>query len=315
MTQLHATEITLDPGTPEWVAEMTASKVAAVLGLSPWESPFSLWYRMAGQLGPDPETPQQTRGHYLEPAVATWLADQYDLRLSPGRCWRSTVHPWQVASPDRLAGYLFRGADATQHADAVVEVKTAADWEHWGPDGGDEIPPYYRVQVIWQCDTLGLPKGYVGVLLPRLEFRGYVITPEPGEAEFIRDQARAFLDSLAASEPPDVDGHSETYRAVRRLHPEIDGTDAPVEPQLAYAYAASVQGLAAAKAEAQLRQSQLAVAMGDARRAVLLGDGDQATVVANRQAGPTGQPYVKATQSKRTLAALAALHTQEETDE
>ena len=30
------------PGSPEWQRLMTASKVAAVLGLSPWQSPRNL---------------------------------------------------------------------------------------------------------------------------------------------------------------------------------------------------------------------------------------------------------------------------------
>ena len=38
----------LQPGSPDWQTRMTASKVAAVLGLSPWESRFSLWHRMSG---------------------------------------------------------------------------------------------------------------------------------------------------------------------------------------------------------------------------------------------------------------------------
>jgi hypothetical protein len=37
---VNADPISLVPGSAEWLREMTASKVAAVLGLSPWESPF-----------------------------------------------------------------------------------------------------------------------------------------------------------------------------------------------------------------------------------------------------------------------------------
>jgi len=38
----------LEPGSAGWYQFMTASKVAAAMGLSPYESPFSLWHRMAG---------------------------------------------------------------------------------------------------------------------------------------------------------------------------------------------------------------------------------------------------------------------------
>jgi hypothetical protein len=219
-----------------------------------------------------------------------------------------------VASPDRLAGPSWvqepHSPAMLRDVQAVVEVKTAADYGEWGPDGTDEIPPHYRVQAVWQCDTLGLPEAYVGVLLPRLEFRGYVIRPADGEAEWLRQEARAFLDSLAAQEPPDVDEHSATYAALRVLHPSIvpkgqEGSDVPVGADLAVPYARSVLALKAAETEYGLQRNKLAVHMGTARRAVY----DDRTV-AIRQPGPTGTPYPKAG-TARVLAAIA----QEEPDE
>lgn len=306
---MNADPIVLEPGTPEWLREMTASKVAAVVGLSPWQSRFSLWYEMNGVVPHQSGTPEMDRGHYLEPAVCSWLADQYGLVLAPGQCWRHRERPWQVASPDRLAVGL--GTDrahiggAEGEALAVVEVKTdAGGKEEWGPDGSDEIPPGYRVQAVWQCDTLGLPLAYVGVLLPRLEFRGYVIEPAPGEAEWLRTEARAFLDSLAAGDPPDVDMHSATYNTLRVLHPQIapKGSaeeDVDVPPSLAVPYARSVLGLRAAEDEYNLRRNELAAHMGTHRRAVY----DQRTL-AIRQPGPTGTPYPKAG-TARVLAAIS----------
>lgn len=307
-----ADPIVLEPGTPEWLREMTASKVAAVVGLSPWQSRFSLWYEMAGLVPHQGPTPQMDRGHYLEDAVARWLSDQYGFEIEPGLCWRNRSRPWQVASPDRLAvGRQVRpGGGFETVTEAVVEVKTAADYGEWGPDGTDEIPPHYRVQAVWQCDTLGLPQAYVGVLLPRLEFRAYKIVPAPGEAEWLRTEARTFLDSLAAGDPPDVDEHSATYSALRVLHPTIvpkgqEGSDVPVAADLAVPYARSVLGLRAAEDEYQLQRNKLAVHMGIARRAVY----DQRTL-AIRQPGPTGTPYPKAGTAK-VLAAIA----QEDPDE
>ncbi len=90
----------LDPGSEAWLREMTASKVPAVLGLSPWESRFSLWYRMAGLVPAQDETAAMARGNYLEDAVARWVADQHRLVIHEGLTWRNKARPWQVASPD-----------------------------------------------------------------------------------------------------------------------------------------------------------------------------------------------------------------------
>jgi putative phage-type endonuclease len=290
---IAADPIVMDPGSPEWVRCMTASKVAAVLGLSPWQSRFSLWYEMAGAVEHQAGTPQQDRGHYLEDGVARWVADQHGLMLRPGGCWRNRERPWQVASPDRLV------------VDAVVEVKTSADWEAWGPDGTDEIPAYYRTQAVWQCDTLGVDTCYVGVLLPRLELRSYVIHPAPGEAEYIRDECRAFLDSIEAGQPPDVDKHSETYRVLRALHPDIDGTDAELPAAVATAYARAVLGLRVAEDEHVRCRNEIAQHMGSAQRARY-----NDWTVAIRQPGPTRVPFVKA----GTTRALRATAEEESND-
>jgi putative phage-type endonuclease len=300
-----ADPITLVPGSPEWLRELTASKVAAVLGLSPWQSRFSLWYRMSGGLPEEPQTPEQSRGHYLEDGVARWLGDVYDLNLIPGGCWRNRDRPWQVACPDRLVTTLMQqqtGGTGYRIPTAVVEVKTAAKFEDWGPDGTDEVPPYYRAQAVWQCDTLGVPRCYMGVLLPFLELRGYVIEPAPGEAEYIREECREFLDSLEAGEPPDVDEHDATWTALRALNPNIVDEDSLVEAELAIGYARAVLNLKAAETEHTLRRNQLAQHMGLARRAVY----DERTL-AIRQPGPTGIPFVKA----GTARALRAI-TEEE---
>lgn len=306
---LAADPIDLEPGSPEWLREVTASKVPAILGLSPWESRFSLFYRMAGAVPEEPQTPEQARGHYMEDGIARYVADQYGLELAPGGCWRNRARPWQCASPDRLAGFGWHWDPARpgdEHtppgivctADAVVEVKTAADFELWGPDGTDEIPAHYRAQAVWQCDTLGVPVCYMGVLLPYLELRSYVIRPAAGEAEFIREQCLAFLDTLTAGEPPDVDATDATWSTLRALHPDIGG-DVDVPPELAAGYAQSLLDLKTAKAEYALRRNLLAEHMGSARRARLA-----ERTVAIRQPGPTGIPYVKPAPDRALWAVL-----------
>ncbi len=276
----------MDPGSPAWLQVMTASKVAAVLGLSPWESRFSLYFRMAGQLEAKPETAATRRGHYLEDAVATWLADQYPhLRFGRTGTWVSKARPWQCATPDRIA------RDG-RRAVAVAEVKTAADSDEWGPDGSDEIPPMYRAQVVWQMDCLGLPAAYVAVLLPRLQMRGYVVHYDQGEAGFIRGQVREFLDTLPggpAERVPDIDEHDQTWEAVRQLHPEITDEEIQVPLELAGPYCRAVTALRAAENEHQLRRSQLAQHMQTAKKAVIDG-----RTIATRQSARGGTPFVKA---------------------
>ena len=66
-----------EPGTARWSALVTASKVAAIVGASPWDSPWSMWHRMSGDLAPDPDNAARLRGRLLEPAVLAWWAHQH----------------------------------------------------------------------------------------------------------------------------------------------------------------------------------------------------------------------------------------------
>jgi putative phage-type endonuclease len=286
----------LEPGSPEWMKRMTASKVAAVLGLSPWESRFSLWHRMAGLVEPTPETDQTRRGHYLEAAVADWFADQHpEMELLPGGAWAHPDRAWQAASPDRIA----TERDTWQKRSlGVVEIKTTAVDDEWGAAGTDEIPPYYRAQVVWQLDTLGLSTAYVAVLLPRLEFREYRIEYNADEAAYIRAEAKAFMDSLPggpAEQRPDLDAHAQTYLAVQQLHPEISGEAIDVPDHIGREFCDAIRALNAAKDREQAARTVLADHIGDAKTAKWLGK-----TIADRRSGRNGgTPYMQAASVKR----------------
>ena len=287
---LAADPIDLVPGSAEWMSLMTASKDAAVVGLSPYVSHFTLWHVLAGNLPPDEAmTPAQRRGHLLEDAVARYVAEEHGLHLVPGGSWRNRERTWQAATPDRLA--IPDGLSGWLQSDAVVECKTAADFEDWGPDKTDQVPAYVRAQVLWQLDTLGLRRGYVGVLLPYLSFRSYVIEANPGEAEYLRKEARAFLDTVAAGTEPDIDTHGSTYPTIRQLHPDIEARTVDVDPKTADRYVAAVLAFRAAKREEAAAKTLIAHAMGSARSAVHAATG---ALIARRESKNGGIPYVKA---------------------
>lgn len=257
----------VQPGSAEWLATMSASKIAAVVGLSPYESRFSLWHRMAGLLpNEEPPAANLSRGHYLEAGVAAWFADQHpDWTIRPGGCWAHRDEPLFTASPDReieLPDGEIRG----------LELKTAADADEWGEPGTDEIPAGYKAQVIWQMLVRGTRITHVAMLSCYLEFREYVVTFNPDDAEFLASAAREFLDSLPGGpgeQRPDIDLHDATYEAVRRLHPGIEDRDVEIPADIGLRYLASVEQLVAAKAESTGAKAALLDAMGNARRALL----------------------------------------------
>lgn len=285
---------TLDRETPDWTAARAArlggSEVAAVLGLSPWQSPFSLWHRKAGNVGPQAENESMALGRLLEPVIGQAFAGRHpELRVCRTGTWVHRDRSWQLASPDWI-GY------AAGRQPIIVEGKVANDDWAWGEEGTDGIPPYYLTQCRWYLDVFGFQRCHLMALFLRgREFREYVIDADPADQAFMRRRGEQFMQSVADDQPPPLDASLATYIAVRELHPDIDGADVQVDPELAAAYRAAADRVAAAKTEHQLQTSRLADAMGTAQRALV-----GAEVIARRQAKGDGTPYVvRATPTKQ----------------
>jgi putative phage-type endonuclease len=291
---------TFEPGSPEWLAVRASglggSEIAAVLGLSPWQSRFSLWHRKKGLLGPEPDNDGMSRGRRLEPVIAEWFADKHpEYQVRRTGTWANRARPWQLATPDRLLTTLSRRA--------ALEIKTAADAAEWGEPGTDEIPVYYRAQVIWQLDTLGLNRAHVAVLTG-LDFREYVVEWNRAEAELLRAAGREFLDTVERDERPDIDEHGATYRAVRELHPDIDDVEVEIEPALAERYRRAVADHKAAEQAKQQATAELLDALGPGRRAVVAGESIAIRIPGRAGAAPSLRPSpIRTTPQKVSAAA------------
>src|SRR5262245_2188958 len=153
---------------PEWHElrrqMVTASEIATVLNISPWSSPFDLWWSKVREEPPSPPTPDQRRGLRLEPLILEDFTDGHpELSLARAGLCINNDRPWQGCTPDALA----YESDAPLNYDtalmepvAVVEVKSAPFREGWGEENSDDIPVHYRAQVLWQMDVLGLSVAF-----------------------------------------------------------------------------------------------------------------------------------------------------------
>jgi len=278
-----------EPQSPEWHAVratgLGGSDIAAILGLSPWESPFSLWHRKRGAIGDVTETPVMTWGKRLEDAICLAFADEHpDLGVTRTGTWRNTERPWQLANPDRLV------------TGGILEAKTAGDAHGWGEPGSPQIPIYYTCQVLWYLDTLGLDTAHVAVLIAGRDYREYAVRYDQVEAQFLRDRAAAFWQSIQEDRPPALDGHTATYQVVRELHPDIEPVDVEIPGDLADRYRAACAAHKAAEAAKNEACAEVLAALGTARNAVHGGDR-----IAYRVPGRDGNPpYLRAATTKAT---------------
>src|SRR5690606_3547832 len=130
----------------------------------------------------------------------------------------------------------------------------------------DEIPVYYRTQVLWYLDVLGLERADVCALIGGCDYREYSVTYDADEAALLREGCRQFLDEVAAGIRPDIDTHGATYQVIRELHPLIDEADVDLPGDIAEQYIAARCELAAATETEQLARSVIADLMGNAKR-------------------------------------------------
>lgn len=300
MTALTGIPISpLVPGSKAWYGKMSASKVAAVLGLSPYDSRFSLFFRMNGTVDPEPQTDEQSRGHYLEPGVVSWFEDGHRrfsdpsaavCTVKPGGCWQHRDFDWYTASPDRLL-YFEDGSICG------FDAKTCSDDDGYGKPGTDEVPAHVRAQAMSQMDVVGTRRTYVAVLSAYLEFREYVIDYDEAEAEHIRDECARFMDDLANGVRPNLDEHTETLQTVRKLHPSIDPVDVELPPEVALEYVGACEMEKGAKAAKRLATSRVLDHIGNGRRAVLNGE-----PIAIRVAVGDALPFLRPAKSRSTAA-------------
>ncbi|MGW4493838.1 YqaJ viral recombinase family nuclease [Streptomyces sp. NPDC004376] len=214
-----------EPGSEAWHAARAqgigGSEIAAVLGLSPYESRFSLWHRKQGLIAPVEESEEMYWGKVHEPGICDRFATEHpDLDVTVAPTYRHPDRPWQIANPDRHAG------------PDLLEAKTSRDAEGWGEEGTDQIPVHYRAQCLWYMDVLGVTRCWVAVLIAGSEYREYVVDYDEVEARFMREAGAEFMASLAAGDRPAIDGHSATYQTVRELPDGLDDVDVEIETAL-----------------------------------------------------------------------------------
>ncbi|WEB41535.1 YqaJ viral recombinase family protein [Streptomyces yunnanensis] len=256
-----------EPGSREWEEArsgrvVTATDVAAIVGLSPWMSPFSLWHHKAGTVRADsaPNT-AMSWGSRLEPVIAEAFADAHsDLVVHATGTWENGVRPWQRATPDRLL------TPAPGGHPSVLEIKTSRYGEGFGEPGTDEVPVYYRCQVLWQLDTLGLEAAHIAVLIGGQDYREYLVRYDEDEAVFLREQAAAFLAGIESGTPPPLDGHAATYRTAQRLPGGVEEVVADISPAVAEAYRAALLDYRRAEEAKREASSAVLAAMGPAKK-------------------------------------------------
>jgi putative phage-type endonuclease len=164
------------------------SDVAAILGFSPYATPFDVWMDLQHGRRNDGNATTD-RGNRLEPVLLDWYNDNYNPIISRQVEVEGPL-PW-------MGGHL----DALASTDRIVEAKTDArnTWapngtvvEKWPDTSESPVPAYYASQAYWYLEIAGGRALDFVVLTGRLEFRVVTLLPDPVIQTRIRAKVEAW---------------------------------------------------------------------------------------------------------------------------
>lgn len=265
------------PDSPEWHTArekgIGGSEIGTVMGLNPWESPFTLWAKRKKLIPNPPLDNWSVRfGKAFERPILELFAEQHpELEIhTTGTYGNGIAH----ANPDALA--------VTADGEIiVVEVKTARS-------GWNELPEQYHAQVQWYLHVLGLKRAVV-VAVAGWQYEERWIEADAFLQDVAKTSAERFWDYLQTDRRPDWDGSDSTYQTVRALHPDIEDDSVEIDggEKLSQLQAQFDE----AKAALNKAKSEIADLMGKAKHAHITVNGKELRI-ASRQARGDGLPFL-----------------------
>lgn len=169
----------------EWLAArdkgIGASEVGAILGLSPYETAFSLWLKKTNQVPREPENEAMLMGHMLEDVVAKrWEMETGEKVIKASAAdiiYVHQEHDFLRATPDRIV----RGRKK------LLECKTTVTSIE-----AEDIPAHWQAQVIYQMYVTGIHDADIAWLVQGRYF-GYAHIPYDEDfANFIAGKVTEF---------------------------------------------------------------------------------------------------------------------------
>jgi putative phage-type endonuclease len=234
------------------------SDIAAITGLSAWESAITKWAKKTGQI-PDEVTPNMSMklGTKLEAPILDLFADEHpELEIYETGTWANKENPWARSNPDGL----YKTADGEW---GIVEVKFSRDY--WSG-----VPQAYRAQVLWYMRVFGIKQAKL-VALAGSSYMEFDIEWDEFEAETLWDAAVRFRQACLDMKMPYWDGSNSTLETVRALSPGISDTEADLD-DLGMHYINSVTDFEKANAKMTELKARVIQAMDGAKRGLIYGE-------------------------------------------
>lgn len=179
---------------------------AAILGISPWKSPYQLYMEKVGEWQEEIDEKRKrifARGRRLEPVVVEMLVDELK---SDGHDVEIIERNKRYLDPE--LDYLRSEIDVELVIDGEEingEIKTVTPFaaKEWGEQGTDEIPLHYTAQVLHGLMIKPRKRAIVAALIGADDLRVHFVDRDQDAIDMIRKKEIAFWNRIVNREPPD----------------------------------------------------------------------------------------------------------------
>ena len=204
---------TLGMSREEWLElrrhSIGGSDAAAIVGLSKWASPYTVWADKTGRLPDKPDTEAMRQGRDLEEYVAQRFSEATGKRVK--RCnaiLYNPAYPHSHADVDRMIVGENEGLECK--TTSTLDVKQFR---------GVEFPEKYYAQCVHYMAITGADRWYLAVLVLGKEFHVYTLERDEAEIRALMDAETAFWEQYVETDtPPAADGAESTTDAIRTIY-------------------------------------------------------------------------------------------------
>jgi putative phage-type endonuclease len=218
MGQAQVFTFTKDLTREDWLEArrhgLGGSDIAAIAGISPWQSPMSVYMEKIGEVPDREESEVMYWGTRLEDIVAEEFTRRTGLKvMRQNAILQHPQYHWMLANIDRrIVG---------QKSGLECKTTSAYGKEAWEDD---KVPDMYQLQCQWYMAVTGYESWWIAVLIGGNTFRYTEIKRDEEIIQYITKIGQDFWELVERKTPPEIDGTESSTEVLNVLYPPEKAT-------------------------------------------------------------------------------------------
>jgi len=197
-----------------------SSDIAAIIGISPWKTPYELWEEKTASEPEVLDTPILRRGRRAEPFLIETLKSEFDVWVGAANVRsQHAEYPFMWAESDFTYVASMNGDESANMGHG--EIKSVGfNRGEWGEAGSQDVPPYYLAQVMFALQVNKLPEATIWGCFGFDDIRPYRFEYDAETGEALEAAAVAFWQNHVI---PRIAPPTKTAEDCRRMLSRFNG--------------------------------------------------------------------------------------------